>query len=116
VFASFYGASLDDALASSTLPADALAIAEESMAGALGVAAQLPGAMAADVITIAQEAFISGLSAGSLIAAAIAGAGAVAAAVWLPARHSRMRQLPVSTSDVPDTDDNAERISSDVKA
>ena len=97
VFASFYGAALVDALATTALPADALAAAEESMGAALSVAAQLPASIGADVARAAQEAFISGLSAGSLVAAAVAAVGAVGAAIWLPARHAR----PAQESTVP---------------
>lgn len=97
VFASFYGAALVDALAGTSVPPEALTAAEESMAAALVVAGELPSAIGADVLVAAQEAFISGLSAGSLIAAGVAAAGAIGAVVWLPARQSRIRQEPVST-------------------
>ena len=116
VFASFYGAALADALSGLSLPASAEAAAEESMAAALSVATQLPAPLGADVVRAAQEAFISGLSAGSLVAAGVAAAGAVGAALWLPARQSRMRQDPVSTDAVDSPDASAVRTSSAVKA
>ena len=116
VFASFYGVALADALAGSPLPPDALAAAEESMASALVVAGQLPTALGAQVLTAAQNAFISGLSAGSLIAAGVAGAGAIGAALWLPARQSRISHEPVSTGVEPRPEDSAARISSAVRA
>lgn len=97
VFASFYGAALVDALSDTGLPDSALASAQESMGAALAVAGQLPAGIGSTVVASAQEAFVVGLSAGSLVAAAVAGIGAVGAALYLPARHSRRRQEPVST-------------------
>jgi EmrB/QacA subfamily drug resistance transporter len=97
VFASFYGAALVDALTGASVPPEVLTAAEESMAAALVVAGELPPALGGEVLAAAQESFISGLSAGSLVAAAVAAVGAIGAALWLPARQSRMRQEPVST-------------------
>lgn len=91
VFASFYGAELVDALNRASVPSEAAEAAEASMAAALAVAGELPATLGAVVTLAAQESFISGLAAGSLIAAAVAAAGAICAAVWLPARHSRIR-------------------------
>lgn len=91
VFASFYGAALVDALRGADVPAEAADAAEASMAAALVVAGELPPSLGAEVALAAQESFISGLSAGSLIAAGVAAAGALCAAIWLPARHARTR-------------------------
>jgi hypothetical protein len=117
VFASFYGAALVDGLSTAGLPDEVVATAEQSMAAALAVASQAPAAIAADVIASAQEAFIAGLSAGSLVAAGIAAAGAIGAALYLPARQSRIRQEPVPTggSDA-DTEASTGRSSSPVSA
>lgn len=90
VFASFYGATLVDALNGTGLQAALAEKAEESVAVALAIAASLPSPLGAKVTLAAQESFISGLAAGSLIAAGVAAAGAVCAAVWLPARQSRV--------------------------
>ena len=115
-FASLYGAALVDALSRSGLPAQTIAAAEESMAAALAVAGQLPLALATDVTTAARDAFIVGLSAGSLVAAGVAAAGAVAAALWLPARQSRIRQDPVPTGPEPAAAVSASSTSSAVRA
>lgn len=116
VFASFYGAALADRLATSAVPTEAAAAAQESMGAALTVAASLPAPLGQAVVTAAQESFISGLSAGSLIAAAVAGLGCLVALLWLPARQSRISQEPVSTGLEPVAADSALRISSAVSA
>jgi hypothetical protein len=117
VFASVYGAALVDALRPLGLPERLLDTAGESMAAALAVAQSLPGSTGATVITAAQESFVDGLTAGSLVAAAVAALGAVTAAVFLPARHSRILHEPVSTAvsdDIPAA--TASRSSSAVRA
>ena len=117
VFASFYGAALVDGLSTAGLPDAVVATAQESMAAALAVASQAPADVAADVLASAQQAFISGLSAGSLVAAGIAAAGAIGAALYLPARQSRMRQEPVPTgASEADTEASTGRSSSPVSA
>jgi len=117
VFASAYGAAIVDALAPLDLPESVLAAAGDSMAAGLTVAASLPGDVAGEVVAAAQDAFIDGLSTGSLVAAGVAAAGAVVAALYLPARQSLMRQDPVPTapSDA-EAAASAERSSSPVKA
>ncbi len=99
VFASVYGAALVDALRPLGLPGSALDAAGESVASALAVAAALPDGAGAVVVQSAQLSFIDGLAAGSLVAAGVAVLGALAAALFLPARQSLMRQEPVSTGD-----------------
>ena len=86
VFATVYGTRVVDALSEAGVPADALATAGSSVAGALTAAASLPADLGGAVVAAAQEAFISGLSAGSLVAGAAAALGAVLALVFLPAR------------------------------
>ena len=117
VFASAYGAAIVDALAPLDLPESVLAAAGDSMAAGLTVAASLPGDVAGEVVAAAQNAFIDGLSTGSLVAAGVAAAGAVVAALYLPARQSLMRQDPVPTapSDA-EAAASTERSSSPVKA
>lgn len=88
VFASVYGSAMVDALRPLGLPASVLETAEGSIAAAIAVAGDLPGDAAAAVTTAAQNAFIDGLSTGSLVAAAVAGLGAVVALLLLPARHA----------------------------
>ena len=64
----------------------------------MSMAQSLPADVGAAVLSIAQEAFIDGLSMGSLVAAGVAAAGAVLALAFLPARQSLIRQVPVSTA------------------
>ena len=87
VFASIYATRLREALAPLGLPQGALDAASESMGGALVVAGQLPRGVADPFITAAQQAFMDGFARGSLVAAAAAFIGGVAAFVLLPARH-----------------------------
>lgn len=117
VFASAYGAAIADALEPLGLPESVLTAAGDSMAAGLAVASSLPGDVAGAVVASAQDAFIDGLSMGSLVAAGVAAAGAVVAALYLPARQSLIRQEPVSTA--PSDDEaaaSADRSSSPVKA
>ena len=123
VFASAYGSSIADALASEGAPSQVVAVAQESLAGALAVAQALPGPLAVEAITSAQNAFIDGLAAGSLVAAGIAALGAIVAFTILPARassspatQSRMRQEPVSTAFIPEDEASAADNSSAVRA
>lgn len=87
VFASIYGAQVADALTKLGLPASVIEASRESVAAALGIAQTLPGDAAQLASGAASEAFMSGFSGGSLVAAAVAAAGALAAVIFLPARH-----------------------------
>jgi EmrB/QacA subfamily drug resistance transporter len=82
VFASAYGPRVVDAL--SGLPEGVVTAVEESMGAAVVLAGQVPGGEV--ILVAAQEAFMDGFSAGSLVAAAMTAVGAVLAMVWLPAR------------------------------
>ncbi len=97
IFASVYGNALLTALAGVEVPDPALEAAGESMAAALAVAQSLPADAAVAVVTAAKESFVDGLAAGSLVAAAVALAGAAVALLFLPSRQSRTSQLPVGT-------------------
>jgi EmrB/QacA subfamily drug resistance transporter len=89
VYASLYSSRLTSELPAG-LPHRLNSAAHESIGAALGVAARLghtaPGRLAGEVHTAATGAFIHGLSAGCLVAGGIAIAGAVMAAVLLPAQ------------------------------
>jgi hypothetical protein len=82
VFASAYGPRVVDAL--SGLPEEVVTAVEESMGAAVVLAGQVPGGEV--ILVAAQEAFMDGFSAGSLVAAAMTAVGAVLAMAWLPAR------------------------------
>jgi DHA2 family multidrug resistance protein-like MFS transporter len=81
VYASLYGPQVVEGLAGQ--PAEVVAAAEQSVGAAVVLAEQLPDG--AEVLAVAQEAFLSGFGAGSLVAAAATAAGAVMALIWLPA-------------------------------
>ena len=99
VFASVYGAALVDALQPLGLP-DARARHGGGVdgRGARRSPSRCRATLGAGVVIAAQEAFIDGLSTGSLVAAGVAAAGAVVALAFLPARQSLIRQVPVSTA------------------
>jgi EmrB/QacA subfamily drug resistance transporter len=86
VFSSVYGPRIVDLLRGTPLPAPAVAAARESVAAALGVAAQAPAAAQHAIIGAAQSAFLDGMHAGSWVAAGAALVGAVVAIACLPAR------------------------------
>jgi EmrB/QacA subfamily drug resistance transporter len=89
ILASGYAAGMDGA--TEGLPADAAAAASDSVGGAHQVAAQ---SGATDLIATANDAFVDAMSTTSGIAAAIAVAGALIAAAFLPARaRSESAQL-----------------------
>jgi hypothetical protein len=63
--------------------AQAESVAEESLGGALAIAARVPG-----LDVVAKAAFVDGMHVGVLIAGGVALLGAIVAAIWLPA-HGR---------------------------
>jgi hypothetical protein len=75
-----YAAEMSDPLAA--LSPEAADIAESSVGGAAAVAAQLSAPAAEALQSAAGAAFVSGMG-----TAALVGAGAVIAAIWLPARE-----------------------------
>ncbi len=88
VFASLYGSRLAATLPA-RLPAALAHAAHSSVGAALGVAGRLAaaghGAAASDLASAATGAFVHGLSVGCLVAGGVAAAGAVMAALALPA-------------------------------
>ncbi len=83
VFASLYGPQVVDGLVG--WPTEVIDRAQESMGAAVVLSEQLPGG--AQILLVAREAFMSGFTTGSLVAAAATGLGAVLALAWLPSRH-----------------------------
>ncbi|GII88949.1 MFS transporter [Sphaerisporangium siamense] len=79
-----YGAQISDAIPAG-VPAQAAATASESIASAVHVAADLPGATGAGLLAAAREAFTSALNSGAAVSAGLAVLLAVLAAVAL--RH-----------------------------
>ena len=87
VFNSVYLSALADSSIVSALPIEARIATEESVGAAGIVAAQL-GPLAPDYLREVSDAFMSGFSVASLVAAGIAGVAAVFVARFLPARAS----------------------------
>jgi EmrB/QacA subfamily drug resistance transporter len=86
VLASQYTGSISSTTAA--LPADAAHLAGDSLGGAVMVAQQMGGTTGAALLEAAQAAFVDGFGLALTIAAVVAAAGAVVAAIWLPARES----------------------------
>ncbi|CAN5239151.1 hypothetical protein BH24ACT10_BH24ACT10_16440 [soil metagenome] len=84
VFASLYAAQVEGL--GGAVPAEAVRAAEQSVGAAFTVAAQLPTGPAELVRAAAERGFFDGLAAGCLVASGVALAGAVVAAIALPAR------------------------------
>ena len=87
VFASVFGPALGRGVAQFPIPADVLAVAKESVAAALEVAAQAPDVAKGPIADAARSSFMDAMGAGSLTAAGFAVAGAVGAFVFLPDRR-----------------------------
>ena len=85
IFSTLYIRQLGESQALQALPEPASDIAQDGLAQALTVAAQSPPPMAAAVRESVNEAFLSGLNAGCLTAAAICLAGALFVLAVLPA-------------------------------
>ncbi|MBX3287607.1 MAG: DHA2 family efflux MFS transporter permease subunit [Actinobacteria bacterium] len=86
VFSSLYGPRVADALARLGAPAEAVAVARESVVAAAEVARRAPEAVRPAILDAASDAFLQGMAAGCRVAAAATFAGAVVAFVALPAR------------------------------
>jgi MFS transporter, DHA2 family, multidrug resistance protein len=84
VLASAYATGMDGA--TEALPVNAAAAAQDSVGGAHAVAGQLDGASATDLMATANQAFVDAFTTTAGLAAAIALAGALIAAAFLPAR------------------------------
>ena len=86
VFLSVYGSEVVDGYRSLGLPPQFESIVRESLGGGLAVAAKLPDAASSQLAAIARNAFVDGLSRGSLVSAAVVVVGAIVAWKFLPAR------------------------------
>ncbi|MDQ2852405.1 MAG: DHA2 family efflux MFS transporter permease subunit [Actinomycetota bacterium] len=86
VLSSMYAAHVATSLTTLGAPAAAIRTARGSLVAGLDTVGQLPAAIQGPALSAIRHAFIDGLSAGSLVAAAVTGAAAIAALAWLPAR------------------------------
>jgi EmrB/QacA subfamily drug resistance transporter len=98
VFASAYTSRLHTYLTISALPAPARSTVGDSVASAQRVIARLPLAPADAVRTAVNGSFLHGMAIGSLVAATIVLAGAVAVAALLPAYAPQPAEKSVSQS------------------
>jgi EmrB/QacA subfamily drug resistance transporter len=71
------------------LPAAAASAAQDSIGAAAQLAASLPAPLGQRLTDAAELAFVGGMHTAVLVAAAVAGAGAVVAAIFMPARHAQ---------------------------
>ncbi len=86
VMASVYGTHVLRSMTSLGAPPAAAAAAQKSVVAGLTVAGRLPPALQGMAAQAARQAFVDGLSAGSLVAAAGTAVAAAAALAFLPAR------------------------------
>ncbi len=92
VFASLYAAQVGKL--PDSVPVEAMETVGESVGAAFSVAAQLPPGPGDAIRAIAEQGFFDGLAAGCLVASGVALAGAVVAALTLPARPSADVAIP----------------------
>lgn len=86
VFATVYRPNIADRLAGAGLTHEQLTRAQDSIGGALQVAADLPAAAARTVVLIAKTEFVDGMHLALWVAAAIVAVAAVVVFAFLPAR------------------------------
>src|ERR1700730_8091803 len=98
VFSSVYGPQLALLLHGAGVPAPVLAAAQQSPAAALQVAGQAPASTHAVIIDAANQAFVAGLSRGSLVCAGVVALAAAFAFLVLP---RRLPDTPPSTPEAP---------------
>ena len=92
VFLSVYGSRAVDAVRDLGVPAQVEEIVRESLGGGLAVAAQVPGPAGAQLADLLKDAFITGLSRGSIVSAAVVAIGAMVAWIFLPSRVHRVSE------------------------
>ncbi len=88
IFASRYATQIHASLTKLGLHSSTLSTAQGSITAGLATTAHLPAALHTPAIAAVHHAFISGLSAASLLAAGATALGALAALVYLPAHAS----------------------------
>ncbi|MFL6099265.1 MAG: DHA2 family efflux MFS transporter permease subunit [Actinomycetales bacterium] len=83
-----YGPRIVDGLGALNVPPAAVAKASDSVVGGLHVAMSLPGSAATQAAQVVRQSFMDGLVAGSLVSAGACFVAAMAALIFLPARHA----------------------------
>ena len=87
VMSTLYGPRVLDAWTSLGIPAPAADAATSSVIAGMQLAGGMTGPVQGPAVEAVREAFMDGLSAGSVVAALTCALGAGAALIWLPARH-----------------------------
>ena len=87
VMSSIYGSRIVEALRGTGLPADAVAAASRSVTGGFLAAGMAPPDQSGAIANATAQAFMSGLSAGSWVAAGATAVAAIGVVLFLPARH-----------------------------
>jgi MFS family permease len=88
-----YGPRIVDGLGALHVPGPAIAQASDSVVGGLHVALSLPGSAAAQAAEVVRQSFMDGLVAGSLVSAGACFVAAMAALIFLPARHATPEEV-----------------------
>ena len=89
VLASTYGSKVGDAVNGQRLPSGVANDAKNSLGFALQTASRIGGPAGNALASTARTAFVDGMHQGYLVGAAVLILGAIAAAIWLPARARR---------------------------
>ena len=95
VMSTVYGPRVVDGLTALHLPSGAVARASDSVVGGLQVASALPGSVAGQAIQVVRQSFMDGVVAGSLVSSGACLVAAVAALLFLPARHAATAEVRV---------------------
>jgi MFS transporter, DHA2 family, multidrug resistance protein len=103
LLASQYGSHVDSGLAGSGLPARVVDRVGGNIQAGVSVGHDTPGALGQRIVGVAQDAFMSGMHLGMLVAALITLAASVGVFLWLPARAPEP-DIPAPLSDAPDRD------------
>jgi EmrB/QacA subfamily drug resistance transporter len=88
IYTSIYGTQIANQLQGQPVPADVLALAKQSVGGALQAASQIGGQAGQALAGAARSAFIDGFHASLLAGALVTFVGIIVTIVWLPA-HAR---------------------------
>ncbi len=99
LFSTFYASEMSASV--SGLPEPQAALVEDSIGGALGVAARLGGEPGRMLVDAANAGFVDAMGVAFIAAAAVAFAGALVALVFLPARE---HEAATEIADLPETE------------
>ena len=108
VLASIYGAQVGTFLDGKPVPSGTAAALKQSLGLALATSKEVPGLAHAAI-----EAFVDGMHAGALLAAAVALGGAIVALIWLPARAGYEALEDAETDEVVAVGDDAADVAPD---